>query len=157
MCLVTLQKEPLIAEQDMKIFKILTKTLKPPYWMGEPYELEKLYQTELVKVDPTIEKYISYFDSRARNAYNSADLYSLITIGQGFHSITDFDRAKDALDNMFHFTDEKFMHTATIPKGSLYYEDSTFLIVSNQIIIHDRIYNLSDYRSDSRVFSGNGA
>lgn len=125
MCLITRQKEPLIAEEDITVYKILTGRRAAIYYYFK-YEKDLLYVTVMQKALD-----IMPADSYVMATYHTSK--DIISIGEGFHACTTIGRAE-----MLRGVGE-YIFKATIPKGSLYYKDETDLIVSDKIIIHDKI------------------
>lgn len=114
MCLTTFQKTPYIAEKDITVYKGLFKVgerIISPF-MGFPYTLNKLYQTNfrISPRTPLLPKYIY----------------------EGFHG---YRNKKYAI---FQWLE---VYKCIIPKGSLYYISSDQEeIVSNQIIVKRKLW-----------------
>ncbi len=130
MCLVTKQKEALIAENDIPIWKLLTKE-KLGYFFSFPYIFNTVYQTKM-KIDNIP---VNYFDNVVADYYNFKDFIedskTLTHIHEGLHSFIDKERIKNYRSN--HLCINSIVVEGIIPKGSLYYIDYTGLVVSNQI------------------------
>lgn len=135
MCLLTTWKKPKTAIEDIVVYKVLEIkkletseiVLVSPY-MFFTYNFNTLYTTEFeaeASDDPCP------FDEEAQenrdNMINNGISYW--AIGSGFHSALSEKRLQ------FNTSYYKKPFQGIIPAGSLYYEDSTGLIVSNQIII----------------------
>lgn len=150
MCLITEQRIPFIAEEDMIVYKVLTSDLQSAFYRNLvevdstiygvyyssvsrfQYELGKLYETEIL-------------ESRGSSCYDGIDtdaLYQnygsswlrkvgdeLISYGQGFH----FAFEKDRLTEL---EDYNVIVECTLPKGTEYFENVSGLGVANQIIIN---------------------
>jgi hypothetical protein len=126
MCLYSQQTNPLIAEEDITVYKLLynkegTLLLYAPFY-GFKYTPNKLY---INNDTPDIVKYdddVTAFHIKYR-------------IGKGFfHAYTNRDIAKRQL-----YRGYKYINTilkATIPKGSKYFLGIDNDICSNQIIIN---------------------
>lgn len=137
MCLLTYQKEPIILGEDKTVYKILGGRTSP--YANFEYKFDKLYSTEIKKTsDPTPydkEQRLFYVD---RNSYRRTKLKDgVVSIGEGFHSFTNIEYAKTIIRRY----DICYMsiHECMIPAGSEYYEDETYLCVSNKIIIKNKI------------------
>lgn len=133
MCLITEQQKPLIAAEDMTVYKLLRDN-KSRHQFFE-YEFDKLYQTTIEEsgewccadnVDS------SYLDELCPNWFLEPFPTSLKCFGQGYHSYLTIERLKRS--SLYKSDAEIFK--CTIPKGSEYYLNPTDLVISNQIIIH---------------------
>jgi len=130
MCLITEQKEPFVAKEDITVYKTVEidkgdkKGVYSSYYGGFYYEFGKLYQDEM-EADNSFE---SYFGNIVIQVYGDYSLDKYTHVHRAFHSMI-FERL--AFSNRYLTIVE-----CTIPKGSLYYEDKTGLIASNQIIIN---------------------
>lgn len=134
MCLVTTQKEPLIASKDITVYKSLSigfRGIIKSQFERFIYELNKLYET-------TIEhsKDWTCYDNDAVDAIERKYPYwtkgiekDLICLGDGFHSAATIER--------LHHGGSIF--ECVIPKDSEYYMDETGLVVSNKIIVVKQI------------------
>lgn len=139
MYLITEKLQSKIAEEDIIVYKLLKiedNVIKAPYEKFV-YEPKKLYKTELQK---TYES--NTFDTVTYLYYNNFSNYSirkylildqLICIGPGFHAAFHADRYDRGID------EDLSIFECTIPAGSEYYEDSTGLLASNQIIINSKL------------------
>lgn len=130
MCLITTQKKPLVATEDIKVYKLLNKDMSTLY-VDYRYKPDILLKTQVRQSDDW-----SCFDDIDYDYLNknfkgwTRGHKELKCFGQGFHaalSIKRFLKTKSKSDIIF---------PATVPKGSRYYLDATGLIVSNQIIVH---------------------
>lgn len=125
MCLVTHQTEPLIAQKDIRAYKLFRKDLSSPH-QGFQYERGKLYKTEFTfEVPGRWNGEFHYYDHEAINYYEMID--PQLSIEKGFHGAINISR----LGLKPHQIIIKYI----IPKGSKYYLDGTGLIVSDQILI----------------------
>lgn len=137
MCLITDQKEPKVAEQDITVYKILEGLTSPYNYFH--YELGKLYETEIEEDDEwccfdakDAEYLTSNFEDweRGRNG-------KLQCFGAGFHSISSIDRAREFVRN----DGSMIIYEAIIPKGAQYYENGSQLAISNKLIIVKELEN----------------
>jgi hypothetical protein len=164
MCLVTTQKEALIAEQDITVYKLLKVReynedyesprieYLAPYWDFH-YNLGELYKTTIEEIP---EEY--YGDKCAFDKFDSNVLCNLFKdsegnpnwnpswytgkepatdvkyFGAGYHACTTVER----LTGPDYYGESKIFE-CTIPAGSEYYLNPSGLIVSNQIIINNQI------------------
>lgn len=132
MCLQTTWKKPKIAEEDIVVYKILEELyscLQSPfsYYI---WNLNKLYETEIQFTDDD-----SCFDDIAVDAKEKC-IEDIKSIGQGFHSALTIERLNDVSGQ------EEFNYAVfkcIIPKGSEYYIGLSDLVVSNRIIIKEKI------------------
>lgn len=140
MCLVVhrdTQKK--IAEEDITVYKELRhiyENVVSACYQDFNYTLEKLYKTEITKETPNeiIHTCFDYKDSVVlMEAYGDfwRTNVDLVSYAQGFHSASDQNRFK-----VSYYTS---IYECVIPKGSEYYENLSGLIVSNQIIIKNKI------------------
>jgi len=145
MCLITYQKEPIILEEDLIVYKdlIIKNNFIYSRFFSMVYELNTLYTTKIASAKGND---ICFYDRDARLAYLTTyemigdwndnpftpeqfiGKYNLNSIGSGFHSI---------LDGMNGYRPVNFK--CKIPKGSEVYYDNSGLVASNQIIILGRI------------------
>lgn len=137
MCLITTQREPKVATEDMVVYKALVKrdeTTASSVYQSHKYTLGQLYTTEIGESDEWCAA--DYADSNWLTT-NYPDWHKgkrkeeLICIGAGYHAGVQQERIEES------FTEP--IYECTIPKGSEYYLDATGLIVSNQIIINKKI------------------
>ena len=138
MCLVTEQKKAKILKKDLTVYKIVTEYGGEIYgWLRDDYKYEigKLHEEKLVanKKTGSITDYIA---SEAYNK-NSEDIHwryrnDLTHIHEGFHSALILKRLSG-----LSFNDT--IYECVIPKGSKVFKDKTGLIVSNQIILKEKI------------------
>lgn len=133
MCLITEQKTPLIAQKDMRVYKILKEDLISPYQYFQ-YEQETLYKRKIMKSSEwtAFDSVCSSYLSNHFPGWRSTSVKELKCIGRGIHSA----RTKKRLQNTMNKRRGEKIFRCTIPKGSEYYLDGTGLCVSNQIIIH---------------------
>ena len=133
MCLITTQQEPLIAQEDMIVYKMMNKNLQSIY-MEFNYNLNELYQTDIREEDDRF--YCFDIIHRKYILENFPDWNSdflpkgLKCFSHGFHSVNSQERIEHFYGSVFE---------CTIPKGSEYYTEPTGTIVSNQIIINKLI------------------
>lgn len=110
MCLYPIHSKTLIAEKDIKVYKMLVKgsnELLSPY-QDYPYKLRTLYSVK----------------TKLNNK-------SLNLINKGLHAYTDIIRA----ERQISYGSDRVIYEAKIPKGSLYKMGSDQDIVSNQLIV----------------------
>ena len=145
MCLITDQVEPIIAANDITVYKVLqTKGLWAMVHTFK-YKLRTLFQTEI----KTSREYVTG-DSHAH--YEIVKKYpdycgingpvGLISYGEGFHSYESFHRTLKCIDNISscYFTKFYGIYECIIPAGSEYYTSvGGTEFVSNQIIIKKKI------------------
>ena len=113
--------EPLVAEQDIKVFKILWDNLASPY-MDYPYNANTRYHIE--DMHPTF-LYTNYRD------------YSQYIVTVGLHA---YQSLKEAESCAIIFADEYrnvIIVKMTIPKGAHYYIGTVGDIVSDTLISGD--------------------
>ena len=132
MCLITEQKEPFIAEEDIICYKTgyrNKKFLRRTYFVSLcimfRYRLNKIYKTDL-ELDTDIG---NYWDGIVADHYGLnrvIETSNLISVIKGFHSFATLDRIQGS---------QLCTVQCIIPKGSEYYADATGLLCSNQIII----------------------
>jgi len=138
MCLITTQKEPLITEEEITVYKLMGIDGRSPCQYFQ-YTFDKLFKTDITDLPP---------DSPA-NCFDGMDgawlsnhfpEWSLINhrrsdlkyVEKGFHCAFEKSRLTLLLRSMH----ERYIASCTIPKGSEYYKDATGLCVFNQIIVH---------------------
>ena len=134
MCLITEQKKPKIAENDMIVYKVLKASLYTPYQsfryeLGELYETTIKNSTEWTAFDLKDAEWLNDHYPKWKDGDFCA-ITELKCIGQGFHSTLEPER----LFNVAHYEGE--IYECTIPKGSEYYVNATGMCVSNQIIVN---------------------
>lgn len=136
MCLITKQKKPFIAQEDVICYKGLSfycNMLRSPI-QNFTWQLGKLYKNDLNVVNKIKKESIGcgcifkYADNLSYKYYSKLRV-NLTIITTGFHSCNNIER----LINMDYSSIK--VYECIIPKGSLYFEDETGLLVSNQIII----------------------
>lgn len=133
MCLVTDQKEPKIAHEDIKVYKVLKdidgqhfSVCHPFQWLADIINTSELNKQKFENY--LFNPYCDYIDS---DYYEDCDKINLFVIVKGFHAFKTPERGI----NWIKSCDNKNMYECIIPKGSLYYEDATGLIVSNQMML----------------------
>jgi len=140
MCLLTKQKIPTILEEDMVVYKRLSKFGDNPKefessCVGFKYTLGEKYVTKLV----FDKKPDSFADEMVRNHYKFSDLDNktfkqvasrMTNIHEGFHFYVTIKRLTDSYFKSFHT-----MVECVIPKGSEVFFDETGLGVTDTIII----------------------
>jgi hypothetical protein len=159
MCLITAQKEALIAQEDFIVYKYLRviekdtlqKIYRAPYHDME-YNLGELYTTTIEKIsdDDNFDKVA--FDSVDSNVlnnlfkdskeesnwciawYNGDEPADVKYFGSGFHAMTTLERA-EKVSNMYEYR----LFECTVPAGSEYYLNPSDLIISDKIIINKQI------------------
>ena len=146
MCLITRQKDPIILEEDLEVYKIINQLVYKngvyysAFIKGFEYKLNKLYSTTIEKASD----HTSYFDNIVAEHYNLSDWRSIkeaikkeefFSYGQGFHSIVGKESIKRRTNSNFRLLSERRVVKCIIPKGSEIYYDETGLCVSSQIIV----------------------
>jgi len=145
MCLITRRRELSIAEEDIIVWKVLRYDLKSHIEFFR-YEEDVLYETEIKELskdtvirayDEISSKYLNkHYEGWSKRFLVEGDAIitydggreDLIYIGEGFHSSLSRERL-GKVESYLRL--RKFV----IPKGSLYYEDETGLMVSNRIMM----------------------
>lgn len=144
MCLITKQKRVKRAKEDIVCYKIVQRctsskkqAVRADNFYFE-YTLGKLYSTEMVADNiPN-----SYADNIVESHYKLLTGFTriaskLTNVHEGFHSAVSIERFKIAGYNIHNYN--RIYVKCIIPKRSLYYEDATGLLCSNQIIIQEEI------------------
>lgn len=138
MCLITPQQEPLIAEQDIVVFKQLShltdETAVSPFQCFT-YILGDIYKTKIREIDNDDYSCFDEINCKYLNEnypnWNYEKHSELKYLGEGFHVAKQRERLTDFYNGA--------IYECIIPKGSEYYEEPTGTIVSNQIIIKQRL------------------
>lgn len=135
MCLQTTWKKPKIAEKDIICYKEMIRlgdkenVVFGAYFIEFNYVPNKLYKTTMKKSDDS-----GSYDTVAgylKNKYLEEG-YTLYNIGQGFHSTKKASRISLCTSN-------SVIVRCIIPKGAKYYEGLSDLLVSNQIIVTNKV------------------
>ena len=136
MCLITEQKTPLIAEKDMVVYKVMETNLCS-FFQYFPYEIDKLFETEIKHNDETIWTACCSLDSDYLMQKYKVDCVrdlkghpKLICLKYGFSSCKSIKVASE-INHGYRGT----IYRCIIPKGSEYYKDKVGFIISNKIII----------------------
>lgn len=134
MCLITEKTKPIKIRKDRTVYKLFYKMMNGKLVTAHQYyvyEFNVLYKTEFSFLDVDSD-FACAFDSLVDEIYDKFSKRQhrtdLIVIAEGFHSAS--------IPARFRLESDNVIVECTIPKGSLIYEDSTGLIVSNQIIIN---------------------
>lgn len=133
MCLITKRTEPIILEEDLEVYKLLTKSLWSLfYFPSKGYILDELYITEIKESDDwcCFDNSDELILEKEFPNWKTATPQELICIGQGFHSALKPERIQDGYYSIFK---------CIIPKGSEIYKEPSGLVVSNQIIIKEKL------------------
>lgn len=137
MCLIT-NKQVKIAQEDIEIFKVLSKNLKSPFIQFQ-YKFDKSYFQPLSKTKDSYStccridyEYIT--NNYGYNYYKKIDEGILTAYKEGFHGSTKLDNSRYLSSQL----DERQIFKCIIPKGSEYVEDFVGFIISNQIIIKEK-------------------
>lgn len=143
MCLIT-NKQPQIATEDIVVYKELSGNLCSVF-QNFQYELNKLYSTEIKEAPAGVQtpycgidqKYL-YDTFRGFDGLEEAINANIVTVyEQGFHSIS------SQVYEKWLQTEERCANSVIvkciIPKGATYIEDFVSFIVSNQIMIVERV------------------
>lgn len=132
MCLITDQKKPKIAEEDMTVYKILieNKGIYSAMFQDFEYDLNVLYKT-IIKRSSDMSGMDDIDEDALTGTFgNWKKSRKLVAYGQGYHSAYKEER----LENLARDFGGVIME-CTIPKGSKYYDNISGLVVSNQLII----------------------
>jgi len=147
MCLITKQTTPTILNEDLIVYKELKYIEGEIYSNCEdfPYELNKLYQTEIKKTtdlcynDHIVEQYYNLTGFSLLGLKEEYKKQHLKSYGKGFHFYNSIERLN--LSNEPFKNDvlvyQQVTVKCTIPKGSKVYFDDTELGVANQIILDE--------------------
>lgn len=155
MCLITKQKEPIVLEKDMVVYKLGRKVVV--YKIGEvattstgsveimrtvhqvhEYILGELNTTEIRCTERDRET-ASLYDNKALLHYHSALfkngylLSHFISIGPGFHWATTVERILAGISG------EEDIYKCIVPAGSQVYFDETHLGVSDKLIVKENL------------------
>ena len=141
MCLITNQKEPEILKEDLIVYKVLHENLGSPI-QGFKYSKNTLYENEIEE-----SKYPSFADIESQNFYGKGglsmqallEMHDLKSFGKGFHSVTTEKRALSYKNQIYSMSHKYNVFSCIIPEGSEIYRDATGLIISNKLIIKERI------------------
>lgn len=139
MCLVVhrdTQKK--IAEEDIIVYKELRyiyENVVSACYQDFEYVLNTFYKTEIKESE---EQYHTCYDELDDHTLSSTyenwtRNKDLVSYAQGFHSAMSQDRFKE----LSYYNSS--IYECVIPKGSEYYENLSGLVVSNQIIIKNKI------------------
>lgn len=143
MCLIT-NKQPQIATEDIVVYKELNSDLRSGFQYFQ-YELNKLYSTEIREAPSgTYSPFCQIDRGYLCKTYGGfGQIKELIDSGtlkvyqKGFHSIS------SGILRVFLGVEERYKNSVIvkciIPKGATYIEDFVGFIVSNQIIIVERV------------------
>jgi hypothetical protein len=131
--LIELNAKPIEATEDLEVFKVVVAYNEKENWCRSIYKsfyyiFDKLYQTE---TEESIEGVL--FDDLDRIAHGFDESKTKF-ITKGFHSAN----TKQRLKNHAICLHQKIVK-CIIPKGSMYYINETGCIVSNQIIVTDKL------------------
>ena len=137
MCWITskeIHNEPKIAEEDIKVKKILTKQLTSPY-MGNPWVMNEVQKTNL----------------GGCCCYNNGLVITSWCVSEGFHSCKNIIQSTHPFKRSFYSASEDgeiygnvfpncaekdyLVFDAIIPKGSMYYVNEYEEFVSNKLMI----------------------
>lgn len=138
MCLVTKQKNPLIASEDITVYKLLTEGNYSEHQKFH-YDEGVLYETEIKNSNRHL--FYDWNDEkefkREKNIpidtpIHKLNTYDVLWLGQGFHSSTSAKRFNNIIGTV---------HRCIIPKGSEYYLGWTELVISNKIVVYEEINN----------------
>jgi len=153
MCLVTECRSPNVASEDITVYKVLHKNLSSLHQFFY-YELGKVYKVpELVArtVEPHTKVFVA--DEPAYLRYGGSDewrLPDLIYISEGFHSYTNFNRAAQQCKSH----DIYCIVECTVSVGSVYFLDTTGLMVSDSIRINGIAVGMQ-YMDTKSIFKWN--
>ena len=151
MCLITRQKTSLIADEDIKVFKVLTKNGHAIY-QSFKYELGKIYTEKIQHSEDwsclgIID--IEWLHLNYPNGWRREP--DLICLGQGFHSIDTLESAKKIL---MEIEESSNIYECTIPKGSEYYKDAVGFMISSSLVVNRDLGCVSTNSQLKREFTG---
>ena len=145
MCLITDNLEKQIATEDLIVYKLFKKNLYS-FFMLFKYEIDVLYGTEIKKIHTNgFWSTCCDLDSnylRDKYGYEWDKNPKLICLSEGFHSGLNADVVKHIY---LHSNNNKVIplsceiYSCIIPKGAEYYTDAVGFVISNKIIIKDKI------------------
>jgi hypothetical protein len=157
MCLITAQKQALIAQDDFIVYKYLrvigegtlVKTYRAPYHYME-YTLGQLYTTTIGEISDDCDKVaFDHVDTMVINNlfkdskgetnwspswYSGDEPADVKFFGAGFHAMTTLERAEKVSSIECYGLFE-----CTVPAGSEYYLNPSGLIISDKIIINKQL------------------
>lgn len=132
MCLVTRQTEPKVMENDLIVYKIVARDLMSGEAIVEyqSYYHYYLWKKGVLKETKMVTGSYQWcdcekFDSETHDAYPDKS-GKFTEVSEGFHAFKTKKRAGYS---------GVFLKQFLIPKGSLYYEDESGMIVSNQMMM----------------------
>ena len=139
MCLITKQKRVKILKEDLTVYKRFYQDpdgrilpWNPEFRDKITYEVREIHKQPL-KVDNNLK---SIYDRHVGYAYNlkiGQQALKLTHIHEGFHAVLTYERLnKRAYEDYVDYV-------CTIPKGSRVFTDKTGLIVSDTIILKEKI------------------
>jgi len=134
MCLFATTKRPYTAKRDLTCYKAIRidgSSYTRRFWFK--YKKDELNVTKMA-----IAKEKQFADSLSQKYGSRTET----TIGAGFHSAKRPQRFLHALAN--YACCNAIICRFIIPKGSKYYLDDTGLVVSNQIILKETIFDIED-------------
>lgn len=153
MCLYTTQQEPKTADKDIVVYKKFRQHEYEPILRSLihnfTWQVDDLYETPMT-VFSAMDDLFPVWDHIAAMAYfvgGRTARYSLKhnntkIIVEGFHAALTLKRLIEK-----EIIYEPVIHRCIIPKGAKYYIDTTDLIVSDKLIVKERI-NLKDYTNE---------
>lgn len=141
MCLITDQKVPTIATEDIIVYKVLQLPYSEKGLLVSPYnifyyKLGELYETKIEKSNERC--CLDNTDDRAlSNKFGEWKTNEdIISYGPGFHSMKTYERAVQCSKSMLYVSTA--IYKCTIPKGAEYYENPSDLLVSDKLIVVKR-------------------
>lgn len=140
MCLITYKQEYKKANHDIIVYKALTENRDSPHQHFH-YPIDELMTSELKSSGSDMmaaDSLVNQWITKQRNYYEA--LTTLMSVGEGLHAFTNVPRGKEyIIDYLFGGDEGLLLFEAIIPKGSVYLEDETGLIVSNQLVVTNKI------------------
>ena len=145
MCLITNQQEPKVLKKDLIVYKKVIEKITKPLTFSSSIQFFEwipgvIYKSKLRKVPKHKRNECLGFDDIVYNAYYKreyGDYFNYIfkskktiAIDLGFHAALSRKRLE-----INYFTTNKNIYKFLIPKGSLYYKDSTGLIVADTMMM----------------------
>ena len=142
MCLITEQKQPLIAEEDIIVYKAMESRLRS-YFQRFQYTLNELFETKIKPINSNyswvcccrIDRDYLYEKYNVHSIESLESNPDLICLEKGFSSCESQELAQKLLNTDYGGC----VYECTIPKGSEYHKDGVGFIISNKIIINRKI------------------
>jgi hypothetical protein len=138
MCLITKQKKPFIAEEDITVYKVLEDGLKSPfnrynYKLGSVNKTKIRESYEWCCFDDVDTAFLD--ENHPGWKEDSRNRSGLRCYGHGYHSATTKERLKSIVQYYGR------IYKCIIPAGSKYYLGNTDLCVSDMLIVVRKVSN----------------